>query len=237
MPLRKYDPYEDINQVMKLDVNPYLRQILDAVREGTMPVSYGPYLKGRAGTWKDYIKKSGMERAPNKLVLEIGCHLGVVMRQMAQDFPDCGFIGMDITFKRVMKTLHGALQDGSRNVATVYCNASGIDKIFAEKELDGVVIFFPDPWCKKEKQMKNRLINDIFAHSLYSRVASGGFVWLKTDHLPYFNQSDSSFLNAGFIGSQDKVWINIKKYESSFEAKFKREGLPTYEKFYVKTVT
>lgn len=238
MPLRNYSPFEDINPKVNMDVNPYIKEIVEAAKNKSLPVVYGPFLKGLAGKWADFLRENGpMPKTPEKLVLEIGCHLGLVLRQMAKDFPENGFLGMDITFKRVVKTVKSAKSDGLNNLGTLYCNASGIDEVFGEKELDGVVIFFPDPWCKKERQLKNRLINDDFANRLLKCIKPGGFVWFKTDHKPYFDEADKSFLSAGFTGSESETWLSKNTYESTFESKFKLEGIPKNEKIYLKSAT
>jgi tRNA (guanine-N7-)-methyltransferase len=235
MPLRRYNPFEDINPKVNLDVNPYIKEIVEASKNESLPVAYGPYLKGLKSNWKEFLKSRGkMENTPESLVLEIGCHQGLVLRKMAQDFPKAGFLGMDITFKRVIKTVKGAKNDGTNNLGAIYCNAGSLDEIFADRELDGVVIFFPDPWCKKERQLKNRLINDEFTDKLFKLVKSGGFVWFKTDHKPYFEDADKSFLNAGFTEKTDGCWLSKNVYESTFESKFKLEGIPKNEKIYVK---
>ena len=65
-----------------------------------------------------------------------------------KDFPE-NALGMDITFKRVVKTVKSAKSDGLNNLGTIYCNASGIDEVFGERELDGVVDFLPRSMVKK----------------------------------------------------------------------------------------
>ena len=235
MPLRRYNPFEDINPRVSLDVNPYIREMVDATKSGMMAVSYGPYLQGLAGNWTKFIfERAGMDVKPTSLILEIGCHQGLVLRKMAQDFPRVGFLGMDITFKRVIKTIRGAQSDGSKNLGAIYCNAGSIDDIFADQEIDGVVIFFPDPWCKKEKQQKNRLITDEFAAKLFKIVKPSGFVWFKTDHKQYFEDADSNFLSAGFEKNPAGCWLSQKPYESTFEKKFQLEGIPKNEAIYQK---
>ena len=58
-----------------------------------------------------------MEKAPERLV-KLDTYLGLVLRQMAKDFPENGFLGMDITFKRVVKTVKSAKSDGLNNLGT-----------------------------------------------------------------------------------------------------------------------
>ena len=60
MPLRNYSPFEDINPKVNMDVNPYIKEIVEAAKNKTLPVVYGPFLKGLAGKWSDFLKENGL---------------------------------------------------------------------------------------------------------------------------------------------------------------------------------
>jgi tRNA (guanine-N7-)-methyltransferase len=53
--------------------------------------------------------------------------------------------------------------------------------------LDGVHIFFPDPWHKK-KHNKRRLIQGPLVSKLVSRLKPGGYLHCATDWQPYAEQ-------------------------------------------------
>jgi tRNA (guanine-N7-)-methyltransferase len=53
--------------------------------------------------------------------------------------------------------------------------------------LDGIHIFFPDPWHKK-RHHKRRLIQPAFAELLASRLKPGGYLHLATDWQDYAEQ-------------------------------------------------
>jgi tRNA (guanine-N7-)-methyltransferase len=53
--------------------------------------------------------------------------------------------------------------------------------------LDGIHIFFPDPWHKK-KHNKRRLIQSPFVAKLVSRLKPGGYLHCATDWQPYAEQ-------------------------------------------------
>jgi len=56
-----------------------------------------------------------------------------------------------------------------------------------EAGLDGIHIFFPDPWHKK-RHHKRRLIQPAFAELLASRLKTGGYLHLATDWQDYAEQ-------------------------------------------------
>jgi tRNA (guanine-N7-)-methyltransferase len=53
--------------------------------------------------------------------------------------------------------------------------------------LDGVHIFFPDPWHKK-KHNKRRLVQPPFVAQLVDRLKPGGYIHCATDWQPYAEQ-------------------------------------------------
>lgn len=237
MPLKHHNPFETIHENIDLSVNPYANELISASRHQTLPVAYGPDLIDKRGNWREFIGSWNQTgKIPEKLILEIGCHLGQVTRKIARDFPEVGVIGMDITFKRVMKTVKMAQADGLNNLASVFANASGLDQLFAPGELDAVVIFFPDPWAKKDRQTKNRLINDDFAKKLAQVLSNDGFVWFKTDHMPYFESAMASFENAGLFNNTSESWLSKLEYKSTFEKKFEKLGIPKNESILTKHI-
>lgn len=61
-----------------------------------------------------------------------------------------------------------------------------ISEIFSEWELYESYIFFPDPWAKKKRQMKHRLLQESFLTNLYICTRKWWKAIIKTDHEWYF---------------------------------------------------
>jgi tRNA (guanine-N7-)-methyltransferase len=59
--------------------------------------------------------------------------------------------------------------------------------MIAEDSLDGIHIYFADPWHKK-RHHKRRLIQKQFVELLASRIKSGGYLHLATDWHNYAEQ-------------------------------------------------
>ncbi len=109
---------------------------------------------------------------------------------------------MEIKYKRLYKTAQKSLWDinnYSSNNNLVGSNKSGhnfillkdfwqnIDKIFWENEINKTIIFFPDPWWKKDRQKKHRLLQENFLNKLYAITKKSWKVFFKTDHKEYFD--------------------------------------------------
>jgi tRNA (guanine-N7-)-methyltransferase len=62
-----------------------------------------------------------------------------------------------------------------------------VEHMLAPDSLDGVHVFFPDPWPKK-RHHKRRLIQPSFVHLLAQRIRPGGYLHLATDWAEYAQQ-------------------------------------------------
>ena len=62
-----------------------------------------------------------------------------------------------------------------------------IDHMLPLASLDGIHVFFPDPW-HKTKHNKRRLIQPEFVARLCTRLAPGGYLHCATDWQPYAEQ-------------------------------------------------
>jgi tRNA (guanine-N7-)-methyltransferase len=122
------------------------------------------------------------------LILEIGFGNGESLAQMASDAPDKDFIGVEVHSPGVGHLLLKIEALGLRNVRIYCADAVEIirDKI-TENSLDGVQVFFPDPWHKK-RHHKRRLLNSEFVTLLADRLKRGGVLHCATDWEDYAAQ-------------------------------------------------
>ena len=211
-----------------MGVNPFVKALIDGAREGSLPVIFGDLLREHAGCWESRYGYS-------KTVLEVGCHKGDVLRDLAQDHADTLFVGMDITFKRVVETARKAVKHDLPNMKSVLANGQGVGQVFSDSELDGVVVFYPDPWTRKKRQLKNRLVNSEFLGSVARILKPGGFFWFKTDHGGYFQDVVKFAAEAGLeIKAPDDHSVTCRPYTSRFEHEFERRQVPKFEVFFGK---
>jgi tRNA (guanine-N7-)-methyltransferase len=79
-----------------------------------------------------------------------------------------------------------------------------VENMIPESFLDGVHVYFPDPWHKK-RHNKRRLIQPEFVSLLSSRIKPGGYWHLATDWQEYAEQmmevlsAESSLVNTGSL--------------------------------------
>lgn len=114
------------------------------------------------------------------IVLELGCGKGEYTLELARQFPECNYIGVDIKGARLWRGAKTAIEEKMDNVAFLRTRIELIDHFFAPEEVAGIWITFPDP---QPKRPNKRLTSPRFLKRYLSFLATGGIVRLKTDSL------------------------------------------------------
>lgn len=227
MPIRSHNPFEDLLEKIDPGKNLFVQKLVDAQASGSLPVAFGPALQNFPGKWREKFPEAIGRREHLPLIVEIGCHYGNTLTDLAQDHPDCLFVGIDITFKRVVYTAERAKSLGLNNVFVVLANAGGLDELFADGEATGFITFFPDPW-KKKRHAHNRLYAPKFCTAARRILSPSGFLWLKTDQEPYFQDACQHTAESGFQEISSLPVLGNKDYSSAFMRRYELQGLPWY---------
>ena len=130
-----------------------------------------------------------------RLVLEIGFGMGEATAQIAALLPDTQFLCCEVHPPGVGALLKRIGEADLRNIRILAHDAvEVIDRMLPlwqaqapERGLDGVHLFFPDPWHKK-RHNKRRLIQDALVARLASRLKPGAYIHCATDWQPYAEQ-------------------------------------------------
>jgi tRNA (guanine-N7-)-methyltransferase len=122
------------------------------------------------------------------LVLEIGFGMGDATAHIAGLMPQTLFIGCEVHEPGVGALLKHIAEKNLHNLRIIRHDAvEVIDNMLAPASLDGVHIFFPDPWHKL-RHHKRRLIQPAFIARLITRLKPGGYLHVATDWQPYAEQ-------------------------------------------------
>ena len=122
-------------------------------------------------------------RAP--LIVEIGSGTGTSTAAMAAAEPDIDVIAVEVYQPGLAQLLGMILREGLENVRMI--RGDGVDvltNMFAPADLDGVRVFFPDPW-PKARHHKRRLLQSGTFELIASRLRPGGVLHVATDHADY----------------------------------------------------
>ena len=118
-------------------------------------------------------------------VLEIGFGMGDATAQIAASRPGTDFIGVEVHPPGVGALLQRIDAAQLGNLRIVQFDAVQVlRQMIAPRSLDGLHIYFPDPWPKK-RHHKRRLIQPEFVHLAVSRLRPGGYLHCATDWQPY----------------------------------------------------
>ena len=125
-------------------------------------------------------------RAPR--VLEIGFGMGEGTAAIAQAHPEHDYLAVEVHTPGVGSLLRRIGELGLANVRVIQHDAVEVlERMIPSAALDGVHLFFPDPWPKK-RHHKRRLVQAPFARLLAARLKPGGYVHAATDWEDYAHQ-------------------------------------------------
>jgi tRNA (guanine-N7-)-methyltransferase len=122
------------------------------------------------------------------LILEIGFGMGDATAHIAQVRPGDNFLCCEVHEPGVGALLKRCGENDINNIRIVQHDAVEVmDHMLGQDSLDGVHIFFPDPW-HKSRHHKRRLIQPPFVQRLAQHILPGGYLHLATDWAPYAEQ-------------------------------------------------
>lgn len=121
-------------------------------------------------------------------ILEIGFGMGEATAHIAALMPEKNFLCCEVHTPGVGALLKRIGEQDLENIRILQHDAVEVlDHMLPPGSLDGVHIFFPDPWHKK-KHNKRRLIQPPLIAKLAARLKPGGYLHCATDWQPYAEQ-------------------------------------------------
>ena len=120
--------------------------------------------------------------------LEIGFGMGGATAEIARHHPQNDYLGIEVHRPGMGNLLKLIEQDALTNLRLMSHDAVDVvNQMIAADSLDGVLVFFPDPW-HKARHHKRRLIQPEFVRMLVSRLKPGGTIHCATDWENYAEQ-------------------------------------------------
>jgi tRNA (guanine-N7-)-methyltransferase len=128
---------------------------------------------------------NGQDAAPAPVILEIGFGMGEATVQIAKVRPNDHFLCCEVHEPGVGALLKRIGEQDIQNIRILQHDAvEVIDNMLSLASLDGVHIFFPDPW-HKSRHNKRRLIQSPLIAKLAARLKPGAYIHCATDWEPY----------------------------------------------------
>ena len=170
----------------------------------------------------------------SQFLCEIGFGTGSSTWQIVRQNPSALYLGIEVYRNGVAALLQKAEQYALDNLRIIEHDALEVlENMLPCSYLDGLHIFFPDPWPKRSHQ-KRRIINKENLLLFYKNLKPGGYLYFITDWQDYAESVRK------MITQQAALWHgpdNNDAYslpqdwrpQSKFEAKAHSEGRPCFE--------
>jgi tRNA (guanine-N7-)-methyltransferase len=121
-------------------------------------------------------------------ILEIGFGMGETTATIAAAHPENDYLALEVHSPGVGSLLKQIGEQNLSNLRIIQHDAVEVLRdMIADGALDGVHIFFPDPW-HKARHNKRRLIQSPFITALVHKLKPGGYVHAATDWQDYAEQ-------------------------------------------------
>jgi tRNA (guanine-N7-)-methyltransferase len=121
-------------------------------------------------------------------IFEIGFGMGETTATIARNHPENNYIALEVHTPGVGSLLKDIHEQGLQNIRIIQHDAVEVLRdMIPLNSLDGVHVFFPDPWPKK-RQQKRRLLQGAMVKALAEHLKPGGYLHSATDWEEYAQQ-------------------------------------------------
>lgn len=164
-------------------------------------------------------------------MLELGCGRGEYTVELARNYPNVNFIGIDVKGARLWRGAKTAFEEPLSNAAFLRVQIETLTDYFDEKEVSEIWITFPDPQPQLSRT-KKRLTSPRFL-DYYKHILNGqGMVHLKTDNtslyeytLEVINENKLNVIRATDDLYASELADDILSIKTTYEKKYLAEGI------------
>jgi tRNA (guanine-N7-)-methyltransferase len=165
------------------------------------------------------------------LIAEIGFGMGQATWKIAQANPGVSYLGIEVHTPGVGRLLYELGSRGIENVRIVHHDAVEVlERMIAPGSLDGIHMFYPDPWPKK-RHRKRRFVRPGLAELLSSRLRPGGYMYFVTDIEDYAQWSLEVLTRTEGLRNRYDDFAAPQEWrpETKFESHASRDGRGRWE--------
>ncbi len=165
---------------------------------------------------QEQIKISEIFPNSDRVIMEIGFGMGEATAIITKNHPINGYIAVDVHPPGIGKLLARIVENDLTNLKVIEEDVHVVlQHMIADESLDGIHLFFPDPWPKK-KHNKRRIVNEGFLSLIHPKIKKGGFIHIATDWVPYAVSIQEVFAGSTLFtgGVIDKPeWRPVTRFE------------------------
>ena len=174
--------------------------------------------------------------------LDIGSAKGEFLIELASNYPNWNFLGLEIREPLVSSSERKRKQLGLQNLKFLFCNVNiSLDEWLSDLDLDQlkrVSIQFPDPWFKR-KHLKRRVFKKSLLNSIARYMSKNGELFIQSDIfklIEYMSNSidDSIYFDRKVV--MGEKWLEKNPYEvlTDRESFVLKHNLPIYRAMYIR---
>jgi tRNA (guanine-N7-)-methyltransferase len=161
-----------------------------------------------------------------RLHVDIGCGDGSLLCELAEQFPEKNFLGIERLTKRVEKVRRKGLK--IENVRVLRTDALfAVRYLLPENSVETFYLFFPDPWPKRRHQQR-RIFTCEFLNSIAASLEQNGALRIATDELNYFHQMEQFSRSHSQLEIVPSSRNDCVLPRTKFESRFQQQGVPIY---------
>ena len=171
--------------------------------------------------------------------LDIGCARGKFLLDMAQQYPETNFLGIEIRKPLVESANQIKDELGLANLHYLFGNINSSAKpllsSLPESSLKTISVQFPDPWFKK-KHHKRRVIQPDLVKILVDYLTPRGQIFLQSDIEEVAIQMRDRFGGDERLIRQHSTWLDTNPLAVPTERELYvlKQNLPVYRALFVK---
>jgi tRNA (guanine-N7-)-methyltransferase len=156
-------------------------------------------------------------------ILEVGFGMGETTAAIAKTRPGDDFLAVEVHSPGVGALLRLIDEERLGNIRIVQHDAvEVVERMLAPESLDGIHVFFPDPWPKK-RHHKRRLLQSAFVRALAERLTPTGYVHIATDWEDYASEMLETLRREPLLANMHADFAPRPAYRPL--TKFERRGI------------
>ena len=174
--------------------------------------------------------------------LDIGSAKGEFLMELAINYPNWNFLGLEIREQLVSSSEKKRKQMGLENLSFLYCNVNiSLDEWLSDLDRDQlkrVSIQFPDPWFKR-KHLKRRVLKKSLLSSIASAMSHNGELFIQSDILKLIEYmssviDDNIYFDRKFVKGLKYLEENPYEVSTDRELFVLKQNLPIYRAMYIR---
>ncbi|OYD08983.1 tRNA (guanosine(46)-N7)-methyltransferase TrmB [Paludifilum halophilum] len=178
------------------------------------------------GFWKELF---GNDRP---IHVELGTGKGRFLSTVCRMHPRINWIGVERIEDVLLQACRKSDETDCDNLRFLWMDIQHLNEVFAEGEVEKILLHFSDPWPKK-RHAKRRLTHHRFLNLYRKILTPSGTLQLKTDNESLFAFTLEELEHCGFRLLEFSRDFHRSPYarenvQTEYEEKFSERGLPIY---------